>query len=428
MRAIRGLENTHACRCLFHDFIRVCAGPHRPVAMSARGLAIGIAGAGLLGRLLAWHLARLGHRVAVFDLATGPGPVVRSQATDPYVPTAAGFTAAGMLSPLSELDNAEPTIARMGFRSLALWPAIVAALPGAPALVVRGSLLLAHRPDLGAARRVLDRLHAATGTPEWRHLELPASEQPLTPAELRALEPSIQGPAHAWLLPGEGHIDTVAAMNALHAGAPSVDWHWGTRVLAMEGGDKGGTLRLADGRVLGFDVVIDVRGAGARPELPVRGVRGEIIGLDCPDHGLTRPARLLHPRHFVYLVPRSTRELIVGASEIESEDRSPVSLRTAVELMAAAHSVLPALAEARIRKLDVNLRPALPDNNPLVEHAGRLLRINGLFRHGWLLAPALVEQALDAADWYAGGFAARLGAESGIGSGAGSTRPAVAGA
>lgn len=128
--------------------------------------------------------------------------------------------------------------------------------------------------------------------------------------------------------------------------------------------------------------------------MPVRGVRGEIIGLDCPGHGLTRPVRLLHPRHRVYIVPRSPARLLVGASEIESEDRSPVSLRSAVELMAAAHSVLPALAEARIHHMETNLRPALPDNAPkLTVEPGRV-SINSLFRHGWLLAPALIEQAL----------------------------------
>jgi glycine oxidase len=137
----------------------------------------------------------------------------------------------------------------------------------------------------------------------------------------------------------------------------------------------------------------------ASPIFNVRGVRGEVIWLDCPGHGLTRPVRLLHPRHRVYIVPRSARDVLVGASEIESEDRSPVSLRSATELMAAAHSVLPALAEARILKLDVNLRPALPDNAPRIEQAPRLLRINGLFRHGWLLAPALVEQALRQTGW-----------------------------
>ena len=362
----------------------------------AESLHIGIAGAGLLGRLLAWQLARAGHRVSVFDPALSAAPVPRSQAPDPYVPTAAGFTAAGMLSPLAELDNAEPAVAALGWRSLALWRDIAATLPARPMFADRGSLLVAHRNDLGTARRMLDRLAAATATPAWRDASPAEGAQALDLAALRALEPAIQGPAYAWLLPGEGQIDTVATLAALHADAPGVDWQWGQRVIAVEAGEGGGTLRVVDGRMLAFDVVIDVRGVGARPDLPVRGVRGEVVWLHAPDHGLTRPVRLLHPRHRVYVVPRSPRDVLVGASEIESEDRSPVSLRSATELMAAAHSVVPALAEARILKLDVNLRPALPDNNPRVEWAGRRLVINGLFRHGWLLAPALVAQALAA--------------------------------
>lgn len=363
---------------------------------------VGIAGAGLLGRLLAWQLTQAGHRVSVFDPATGPEHVPRSQAGEPYVPTAAGFTAAGMLSPLAELDNAEPAVAALGWRSLALWQQIMASL-GRPELVqVEGTLLVAHRPDLGAARRVLDRMHAATTTPEWQALSPQEKVQPLDKAALHALEPSIQGPAHAWFLPGEGFINPVAAMSAMHEGARDAQWHWGQSVLAVDTGEGGGVLRLRDGKVLAFDLVIDVRGAGAKATPPeaavgagaVRGVRGEVIWLDCPGHGIKRPIRLLHPRHRVYIVPRTERDVLVGASEIESEDRSPVSLRSATELMAAAHSVVPVLAESRILKLDVNLRPALPDNNPLIEWAGRRLVINGLFRHGWLLAPALVEQAL----------------------------------
>ena len=369
---------------------------------------IGIAGAGLLGRLLAWRLARAGYAVQVFDVAAGPQPVFRSQVSDVgYVPTAAGFTAAGMLSPMAELDNAEPAVAALGWRSIALWRQIVAALPAPrPLLSVQGSVLLAHRGDAGAAQRVLDRLMHAAQSPQWpsEHHAI----EPLSMDALRQLEPSIQGPAQAWLLPGEGHIDTVATMLALQATAPGVRWHWGAPVAGVQADEGTGVLHLADGRALKFDAVIDVRGVGARgsaplPEaaMPVRGVRGEVIGLHCPDHGLTRQLRLLHPRHRVYIVPRSADLLMVGASEIESEDRSPVSLRSAVELMAAAHSVLPVLAEARIVRLDVNLRPALPDNNPRIEHAGRRLAINGLFRHGWLLAPALVEQALAQAGWAA---------------------------
>jgi glycine oxidase len=143
--------------------------------------------------------------------------------------------------------------------------------------------------------------------------------------------------------------------------------------------------------------VFDVRGVGARPDVPVRGVRGETVWLHAPGVQLARPLRLLHPRHGVYIVPRPAGELIVGASQIESEDRSPVSLKTAVELMTAAHSVLPQLSEARIIRLDRNLRPALPDHEPHTDLGDGLIRINGLFRHGWLLAPALVDDALAAA-------------------------------
>jgi len=172
-----------------------------------------------------------------------------------------------------------------------------------------------------------------------------------------------------------------------------VHWCWGERVTSV----KAGCIDLADSETVHFDLAIDTRGIGARPSMPLRGVRGEVVWLHAPGVCLERPLRLLHPRHRVYIVPRPGDLFVVGASEIESEDRSPVSLRSAVELMAAAHSAVPELAEARIVHLEANLRPALPDNEPRTEHQAGLLRINGLFRHGWLLAPALVQDALRAA-------------------------------
>ena len=350
---------------------------------------VGIAGAGLLGRLLAWRLAQAGLRVEVHDPAPGPGPRFGEHGSSQH---AAGFTAAGMLSPLAELDNAGPEIAALGWRSIDAWRSIAQALPAplslpSPLFSQRGSLLLAHRSDLGSAQRVLARLDRAPAG----H----APPRPLGAADLAELEPALQGAAHAWLLPGEAQIDSVQAMLALQSEAEAMGavWHWRCPVAEVQPG----RLLLADGGVRRFDLAVDVRGVGARPALPVRGVRGETVWLRLADHGLRRPVRLLHPRHRVYLVPRGPDMLLVGASEIESEDRSEVSLKSAVELMSAAHSVMPALAEARIARLDANLRPALPDNDPRID-AGEpgLLRINGLFRHGWLLAPALVEDALAA--------------------------------
>ncbi|MCU7373749.1 FAD-dependent oxidoreductase [Paucibacter sp. O1-1] len=330
---------------------------------------IAIAGAGLAGRLFAWVLARAGHSVEVFDPALGPEPSFDGQG-------AAAFTAAGMLSPLAEQECGGEDIAALGWRSLALWPGIVGRLKAQVRLGVQGSLLLAHRSDRGAAARALARMPGA---------------QDLSPDQQRALEPALAPGLCAWLLPGEGLIHPVEAMAALHAEAAGVAWHWQQAVSAVEPG----RLQLTGGRYVHADWALDTRGLGGRPELPsLRGVRGEVVVLALPGHGLLRPLRLLHPRHRVYLVPRSEHELIVGASEIESEDRSPVSLRSAVELMAAAHSVLPALAEARISRLDRHLRPALPDNLPHSHHEPGLLRLNGLYRHGWLLAPALVQRLL----------------------------------
>ena len=355
---------------------------------SARAkLHIGIAGAGLLGRLLAFELTRAGHQVDVYD----PAPHALGRG-------AAGWTAAGMLSPVAELEGADAAVFAMGLRSLTRWPQLLAGL-GASITPVefhqRGSLLVAHRGDEGAARRVVDLLKHKT----------PAefTPQALTMPDLRELEPAIHGCAHAWMLPGEGQIHTVQAMSALHQAATQCGarWCWGESVQRV----SVGVLHTAKGERR-FDWVFDVRGTGARPGATsqpdekagftshVRGVRGEIFWLDAPGVVLHRPVRLLHPRHRVYIVPRQGGQIVVGASEIESEDRSPVSLRSTLELLSAAHSVLPELAEARIIHSESNLRPALPDNLPRLESSLGITRINGLFRHGWLIAPALVDRAL----------------------------------
>ncbi len=344
----------------------------------------GIAGAGLLGRLLALQLTRKGHTVEVFDPVAGP------QARG-----AAGWTAAGMLCPTAELESADMNVFDYGVRSMALWADIIPTLEEPVSFSRSGSLLLAHRADTGAAQRMIRLLNE----------KAPAEHRPraISLAELAELEPDVHGPSQAWMLPNEGQLHTVQAMHALYASTHgAVTWHWNAPVEQL----TAGALRTR-GTVHPFDHVFDVRGTGARGDdgpratpaiscRQVRGVRGEIFWVHAPGVRLNRPIRLMHPRHHVYLVPRPGDIVVVGATEIESEDRSPVSLRSTVELLAAAHSVMPGLAEARLVHNETNLRPALADNLPRVECEAGLTRINGLFRHGWLIAPAIVEQALTA--------------------------------
>ena len=132
-------------------------------------------------------------------------------------------------------------------------------------------------------------------------------------------------------------------------------------------------------------------------------MRGEIIHVETPEVKLSRPVRLMHPRYKLYVVPKPNNQFVLGATEIESEDSSPVSVKSTLELCSALYTISPAFSEARILELDANLRPSLPDNLPCIEHSqilsaeGRtqdIVSINGLYRHGFLIAPALINQAL----------------------------------
>ncbi len=164
---------------------------------------------------------------------------------------------------------------------------------------------------------------------------------------------------------------------------PNVTWHQEHKIEDVE------ALREE------FDWVYDARGLGAQEDVKdLRGVRGEVFWLEAPEVKITRPTRMLHPRYKIYIVPRPNDRYIIGATEIESEDMSPMSVRSSLELLSAVFSMHSGFAEARIIKCTTNCRPTLKDNLPNIEYHDRLTRINGLYRHGYLLAPAVVEEAL----------------------------------
>jgi glycine oxidase len=123
-------------------------------------------------------------------------------------------------------------------------------------------------------------------------------------------------------------------------------------------------------------------------------VKGETVVVESDEIALSRPVRLIHPRWPLYIVPRAGNRFMIGATSIESEDVS-VSVRSALELLTAAYAVHPAFAEARIVEIGAGLRPAFPDNLPRIAINGTRIAVNGLYRHGFLLAPALAELTLN---------------------------------
>ena len=143
--------------------------------------------------------------------------------------------------------------------------------------------------------------------------------------------------------------------------------------------------------------MFDCRGLGARSEWPqLRGVRGEVIRLHAPDVTLQRPTRLIHPRYPIYIAPKEDHVFVIGATEIETEDLSPASVRSTLELLSAAYTVHSGFAEARILEITTQARPTLTDNLPAVRLLGeRTLQINGLYRHGFLISPAMVDVVME---------------------------------
>ena len=145
-----------------------------------------------------------------------------------------------------------------------------------------------------------------------------------------------------------------------------------------------------------FDHIIDCRGLAAPSDgQRLRGVRGELIWLHAPQVKLKHLVRLMHPRYKLYIVPRENDTYIIGASQLESEFEGNITVRSALELLSAAYSVHSGFAEAEILKTDTNLRPAYPDNQPQINVDNKCISINGLFRHGYLLTPALCDIATD---------------------------------
>ena len=136
--------------------------------------------------------------------------------------------------------------------------------------------------------------------------------------------------------------------------------------------------------------IIDCTGMAATSSLKnLRAVRGEMLIFECHEVNFLRPIRLLHPRFPCYLVPRANGRFMVGATMVESNDDSPISARALIEMLSSVYAIHPAFAEARIIETGTGCRPSFPDNIPqIIEQDGKFY-INGMYRHGFLLAPVL---------------------------------------
>ena len=311
-----------------------------------------VIGAGVAGLSAALELAERGIGVEIVERGSALGE------------GSCSWMAGGMLAPWCERATTEPEVAVWGAPSIAWWAERFTET------VQNGSLVVAQSRDAPD----LARFAARTERFEWADGE-----------RIAALEPDLAGRfRRALFFPDEAHLDPRRALAALAKNLEA----------------RGVAIRFGVERApqdVQADVVVDCRGLAARDCLPdLRGVRGEMIVVRSPDVSLARPVRMLHPRLPLYIVPRGDGLFMIGATMIESERRGPVTVRSAVELLNAAYALHPAFGEAEIVELGADVRPAFPDNLPQLRQSGRVLHANGLFRHGFLLAPTLAQRTADA--------------------------------
>jgi glycine oxidase len=309
---------------------------------------ISVIGAGIAGAWQALLFASAGRTVTLHERS------------DAGMTQSTSHWAGGMLAPYCEAEATEPLIVRLGLRSLKLWRDYFPETP------FNGSLVVAHARD----RADFERFARLTG-----------GHQRLDAQAIAGIEPSLEGRFREGLFYAEeGHVEPRKVLPEIHA-----------RIRAA-----GGQIEFnSDVEPDELDgIVIDCRGLAARDEQrELRGVKGELILIETDEVELKRPVRLIHPRFPLYVIPREDHRFMLGATSIESESNG-VSVRSALELLGAAYAVHPAFGEARILEFGSGLRPAFPDNLPRIAIDNDKIAVNGLYRHGFLLAPALAELTL----------------------------------
>ena len=337
-----------------------------------------VIGSGLIGRLLSWRLTLQDHQVDIVSSDDKKGS------------DSAGYIAAAMVAPATEAVAADKVVQTLGNEALTLWPQWLADLPEPVFYQAPGTLVLAHAGDQSELSRYQRRADHILGRGTYSVLDN---------SQLQSKEPAMaeQFDQALWF-EDEAYLDNRQLFIVLGEWLQRhCDWQQSEPITHI---DNDVIEKLAQTHFCissdKYDAVIDCRGNGARQDIAeLRGVRGEIIRVSAPEVDIKHAVRLMHPRYPLYLAPRPNNEYVLGATVLESNDRSPVSVRSSLELMSALYSLHKGFAEARVLELSAHCRPGFNNNMPKLTKQTWGYQLNGFYRHGYLFGPAMIAMCLD---------------------------------
>jgi glycine oxidase len=338
-----------------------------------------VVGAGAVGLAAAWSAARRGLRVVVVE-ASEPG---------------AGATgvAAGMLAPVTEADFGERELVELNLAGARAWPSFVRELEAASGIATgyRATGTLSVAVDRDDAE-VLHRMHDLQ-----RELELEAEW--LAGSACRRLEPGLAPRVAGGILARADHQVAPRALIAALASALTAaggELRRGVRMLGLETGPEGVEAVVLEGgdRLAARAVVLATGAESGRLEVPevarvpVRPVKGQILRLRARAGAPLPAARVIRTPE-VYAVPRADGRLVVGATVEEQGFDVSVTAGGVLELLRRVYEALPGVSELELVETRAGLRPAAPDNGPIVGESavGGLVWATGHWRNGILLAP-----------------------------------------
>lgn len=333
---------------------------------------IGIVGAGIVGRTLCCHLLNNSYEVRLFD---------KNSLT---VTKNCSFAAAGLLSAYAETQSCLPPLAEIGVAAIDYWKKFTKNQAPNVFFDDSGTICLAdNQIELQNFKKIL---------------MTKFSNEVFKEIMVANYESEITGHYRSGIyLADEAQIDAQKLMIAL--------------VNIIQQRNVFNKVKISFEEIkdlphkIGCDWLVDCRGLSAKREFTqLRGVRGELLFVEAPNVQLKHVIRYFHPRYDIYILPRANNIYLIGASCIESEDYSAITVKTILELLSTAYSIHRGFGEAKLIATKTNCRPAFNENLPrlYVDYERKIITVNGCYRYGFLFAPVFsmaIENFLQTSRW-----------------------------